>query len=246
MDSERISKKELLEQTGISYGQLYRWKRERLIPEEWFVKQSAFTGQETYFPREQVLARVQAILNLKDTHSLEEMAQIFSPKPGSAIAVEDLIGFEPLNKKLLFALLEEGGDTRTHYSSGEVVFLVALSPYIGKEGFDVGAAVRLANSVFTAAGRNVPSSSSCTLFKLGSVADGAGVSENGCEGASGGKGGSANDCGGDSAPSDFHVVFCPGPTPPLFDGEIAVIGALELGKNAELLGSYLQTIGQRA
>ncbi|MCL2486473.1 MAG: YhbD family protein, partial [Oscillospiraceae bacterium] len=31
-----ISKKDLLEFTGISYGQLYRWKREGLIPEEWF------------------------------------------------------------------------------------------------------------------------------------------------------------------------------------------------------------------
>ena len=34
-----ISKKDLLAETGISYGQLYRWKREQLIPEEWFIKQ---------------------------------------------------------------------------------------------------------------------------------------------------------------------------------------------------------------
>ena len=45
-----ISKKDLLKTTGISYGQLYRWKREGLIPEEWFVKRSSPTGQETYFP----------------------------------------------------------------------------------------------------------------------------------------------------------------------------------------------------
>ena len=51
---ELISKKELLQQTGISYGQLYRWKREKLIPEEWFIKQSSYTGQETFFPREQI------------------------------------------------------------------------------------------------------------------------------------------------------------------------------------------------
>ena len=36
-----ISKKDLLAVMGISYGQLYRWKRQRLIPEEWFIKQSA-------------------------------------------------------------------------------------------------------------------------------------------------------------------------------------------------------------
>ena len=70
---EEISKKELLEQTGISYGQLYRWKRERLIPEEWFVKRSAITGQETYFPKTQILDRVQTIVELKGDHSLEEI-----------------------------------------------------------------------------------------------------------------------------------------------------------------------------
>jgi DNA-binding transcriptional MerR regulator len=68
-----ITKKELLVQTGISYGQLYRWKREGLIPEEWFVKRSSFTGQETYFPRERILARVNAILGMKDEYSLEEI-----------------------------------------------------------------------------------------------------------------------------------------------------------------------------
>ena len=33
---ELISKKDLLQETGISYGQLYRWIRERLIPDAWF------------------------------------------------------------------------------------------------------------------------------------------------------------------------------------------------------------------
>ena len=72
---EEISKKELLNETGISYGQLYRWKRGGLIPEEWFIKRSAFTGQETFFPRDRMLARVKAILALKDTHSLDEIRE---------------------------------------------------------------------------------------------------------------------------------------------------------------------------
>ena len=72
---EEISKKELLNETGISYGQLYRWKRDGLIPEEWFIKRSAFTGQETFFPRDRMLARVKAILALKDTHSLDEIRE---------------------------------------------------------------------------------------------------------------------------------------------------------------------------
>lgn len=49
MEEDLISKKELLDETGISYGQLYRWKRKQLIPEEWFIRKSTFTGQETFF-----------------------------------------------------------------------------------------------------------------------------------------------------------------------------------------------------
>ncbi|HIW35343.1 MAG TPA: YhbD family protein [Candidatus Paenibacillus intestinavium] len=76
---ELISKKDLLIETGISYGQLYRWKRQGLIPDEWFRKQSAFTGQETFFPRRRMVERIHAILAMKDTHSLDEMAELFSP-----------------------------------------------------------------------------------------------------------------------------------------------------------------------
>ena len=70
---DEISKKELLEETGISYGQLYRWKREGLIPEEWFIKRSSYTGQETFFPKDRVLERIELILEKKDVLSLEEI-----------------------------------------------------------------------------------------------------------------------------------------------------------------------------
>ncbi|MGF9906494.1 YhbD family protein [Brevibacillus porteri] len=79
MDTNVISKKDLLELTGISYGQLYRWKRKNLIPEEWFIRRATFTGQETFFPREQILARIDKILNMKDDLSLDELADMFSP-----------------------------------------------------------------------------------------------------------------------------------------------------------------------
>lgn len=51
MEEDLISKKQLLDLTGISYGQLYRWKRKQLIPEEWFIRKSTFTGQEPFFQR---------------------------------------------------------------------------------------------------------------------------------------------------------------------------------------------------
>ena len=47
-DDHLISKKEVLEKMGISYGQLYCWKRKGLIPEAWFIRRSTFTGQETF------------------------------------------------------------------------------------------------------------------------------------------------------------------------------------------------------
>jgi DNA-binding transcriptional MerR regulator len=79
MEHDVISKKELLELTGISYGQLYRWKRKNLIPEDWFIRKSTFTGQETFFPRAKILARIHKIQNMKDGLSLDEIADMFSP-----------------------------------------------------------------------------------------------------------------------------------------------------------------------
>jgi len=79
MDRELISKKDLLELTGISYGQLYRWKRKQLIPEDWFIRKSTFTGQETFFPKEMILARIDRIMNMKEDLSLDELAGKLSP-----------------------------------------------------------------------------------------------------------------------------------------------------------------------
>jgi hypothetical protein len=82
MENDLISKKELLEAAGISYGQLYRWKRKGLIPEDWFIRRSTFTGQETFFPRDKVLERVNRIMNMKEDVSLDDLADVFSPQTG--------------------------------------------------------------------------------------------------------------------------------------------------------------------
>jgi DNA-binding transcriptional MerR regulator len=78
---DEISKKDVLRETGISYGQFYRWKRMGLIPEQWFRRRSTFTGQEAFLPRDKVLERIRLIQELKDAHSFEEIAEIFSPDP---------------------------------------------------------------------------------------------------------------------------------------------------------------------
>ncbi len=77
---ELISKKEVLERTGISYGQFYRWKRKGLIPESWFIRKSTFTGQEAFLPKAKILERIERIKELKDKYSLDEIAELLSPE----------------------------------------------------------------------------------------------------------------------------------------------------------------------
>ena len=74
MEQELLSKKELLERYGISYGALYRWKRKGLIPEDWFIKKSTVTGQETFFPKALICERVELILGQKEDITLDELA----------------------------------------------------------------------------------------------------------------------------------------------------------------------------
>jgi DNA-binding transcriptional MerR regulator len=128
-----ISKKDLLHQTGVSYGQFYRWKRMGLIPESWFLRRSTFTGQETFLPRQEILDRISRIQALKDDYSLEKIAEMLSPdvtRRGYSMeelrsagwaspqalsllpsqAVEGALGFlETLALVLIARLLEQGG-----------------------------------------------------------------------------------------------------------------------------------------
>jgi hypothetical protein len=88
VEEELISKKDLLRVTGISYGQLYRWKRKNVIPEEWFIKKASFTGQETYFPRRKILDRINKIMDMKEDLSLDDLAEKFSPQPADLAMTE--------------------------------------------------------------------------------------------------------------------------------------------------------------
>lgn len=127
MDNELISKKELLQVAGISYGQLYRWKRKGLIPEDWFVRKSTFTGQETFFPREKMLARIDRIKNLKNEDaSLDEIADAVAPNLGevsmtlSEIRERGLVSPEAIE---VFSAARPGDEPLVF---GEVVSLSAL------------------------------------------------------------------------------------------------------------------------
>lgn len=79
-DEKLISKKQLLAKYGISYGALYRWKRKGLIPDEWFIKKSVSTGQETFFPEKLICERIELIKEMKDDVLLDELAEKLSGK----------------------------------------------------------------------------------------------------------------------------------------------------------------------
>lgn len=111
IDENLISKKELLEITGISYGALYRWKRKNLIPEEWFIRKSTFTGQETFFPRNKILDRISKIQNMKEELSLDDMAGLFSlDLKAKPLSKDELIAHNIVNKSTIDFLIRLYGD----------------------------------------------------------------------------------------------------------------------------------------
>ena len=120
MEQELISKKELLELYGISYGALYRWKRKGLIPEDWFIKKSTVTGQETFFPRALICERMELIQKQKDDVSLEEMAKQFSEESQkrATLVIETSLGLITVELADIKSAVIDGGDgSRTDVTS---------------------------------------------------------------------------------------------------------------------------------
>jgi len=130
-----ISKKDLLKKMNISYGQLYRWKREELIPEEWFVKTSAPTGQETYFDENLIIPRINKILGLKDEYSIEEQREMFKGTASKeSISVTSAIRLADIDLNLLKNLFDMKRDFITY---DELTIIDALS-VIKDEGYADG------------------------------------------------------------------------------------------------------------
>ncbi|WMJ17513.1 YhbD family protein [Geobacillus proteiniphilus] len=126
MEQELISKKELLELTGISYGQLYRWKRKKLIPEEWFIRKSTFTGQETFFPKEKILARIEKIKELKDELSLDELAGMFSPNPAAVMLTKEEVLERHIVSEMVVQRYSEWKENKQVFSFTDLLPLYVL------------------------------------------------------------------------------------------------------------------------
>lgn len=140
MEEDLISKKELLELTGISYGQLYRWKRKNLIPEDWFIKKSSFTGQETYFPKGKILERIDKIINMKDDLSLDDLAQVFSPVLTDVMLTkEELISKNIVSQMSVEIYESVHGETKV-FPFEKILYIGLLETFLrsGEVGLDEG------------------------------------------------------------------------------------------------------------
>ncbi len=121
-----ISKKDLLKEMNISYGQLYRWKREGLIPDEWFIKQSVSTGQETYFKRSLIIPRIKQILSLKDKYELQEINKLFTDNNVEHnFNVRQVVLIDEIDPFILKAYLSD----RKHLTITELAFIYIFSKY---------------------------------------------------------------------------------------------------------------------
>jgi DNA-binding transcriptional MerR regulator len=143
MDQELISKKDLLELTGISYGQLYRWKRKNLIPEDWFIRRSTFTGQETFFPKDKIMARIDKIINMKDGLSLDELADMFSPNlAGTMLTPEELLK-RNIVTKMSFDLFIQHQGSAEKYPFQKILYAYILERLLvtGEMSRDEGASL---------------------------------------------------------------------------------------------------------
>lgn len=126
MSEELISKKEILDMTGISYGQLYRWKRKELIPEEWFIKKASYTGQETFFPKEKIIERINKIIELKDQVPLDELADMFSNKTKVVDSGEEYILKCGLITKDVLTIYKDIFQSKTEYSFKDMLVMYTL------------------------------------------------------------------------------------------------------------------------
>ena len=126
MEEDLISKKDLLNITGISYGQLYRWKRKNIIPEEWFIKKSSFTGQETFFPKDKILDRINKIKDMKDDLSLDELADRFSPEPSKIVLNKNYISQNKVVEERILDIYESIAGSKAEYKFEDVLCMYIL------------------------------------------------------------------------------------------------------------------------
>lgn len=148
MSEELISKKVLLQEMNISYGQLYRWKRKKLIPEEWFIKKSVFTGQETFFPKVKIMDRITKILELKDEVSLDKLAEQFSCNLSELnISRDDLVSLSVIPNNII-NIFEKNIIKKEEYGEKELFSLFLYEKLLNSGKLNIDEVNEVVLSVF--------------------------------------------------------------------------------------------------
>lgn len=140
MGQDLISKKDLLDFTGISYGQLYRWKRKKLIPEDWFLRKSTFTGQETFFPKEKILTRIEKIKDMKEDLSLDDLADVFSPNLAEVMLKKEELISRGVVTEIAVHIYEEKMGNADSLSFDKILYVYVLDMLLqsGKVSLEEG------------------------------------------------------------------------------------------------------------
>ena len=179
-DEHLISKKDVLEKMGISYGQLYRWKRKGLIPEIWFVRRSTFTGQETFFPEDKIVERIERIKNMKGEHALDDLADVISEHVNAKIQIafgklKHLGWFdEELGRFAGIVVVGKEGDTLSLRDALRLAVLKKLRRSARDEEIDL--ASRTLDGVINKAGNDLSVVEGKTLHLLRKQLSGGGIS----------------------------------------------------------------------
>ncbi len=163
---EYITKKDLLIKAEISYGQLYRWKREGLIPESWFIKRPASTGQETVLPRDKILIRIEDIKTKLKTHSIEQLARLYAfDSRRTVIAFQDLYKSSYLAPEYVNAV----GNyfKKPGYTAREYMMIICAADVAKKERFTTRQYVDLLRYALPVAAKRQKSELRCIFFAAG-------------------------------------------------------------------------------
>lgn len=163
---EYITKKDLLEQMNISYGQLYRWKRLGLIPESWFIKKPSSTGQETILPRKKIIKRIQDIQTQMEKYSLEQLVEKY------AFSINgDVIEFENLykSKHLQTEYVNAVGNyfKKPGYTATEYMMIICCADVAKKERFTTRQYVDLLRYALPVAQKCDRLEKRCVIFAAG-------------------------------------------------------------------------------
>lgn len=111
-----------------------------LIPEDWFIRKSTFTGQETFFPRDRILSRIEKIQNMKDDASLDELADMLSPNPADVTVSREQLGSTGIASSAALELLGQVSEVPDTFTFTSILHIYLLDKMLqsgdisGEEG----------------------------------------------------------------------------------------------------------------